>query len=127
MKTTTGHETSRWAWHRKTLLRLRDELLRARDEHETATRAPHERGGTDAIDFTEDELELRVLRTALALEESELAEIDAALRRIDAGTYGICEVTGAPIADARLRAIPWTRLSKVAADREEHTRTATGA
>ena len=127
MKTTTGHETSRWAWHRKTLLRLRDDLLRARDEHETATRTPHERGGTDAIDFTEDELELRVLRTALALEESELAEIDAALRRIDAGTYGLCEVTGAPIAGARLRAIPWTRLSKAAADHEEHARTATGA
>lgn len=127
MKTTTGNETSRWAWHRKTLLRLRDEILRARDEHETATRAPHERGGTDALDFTEDELELRVLRTALALEESELAEIDAALRRIEAGTYGVCEATGAPIPEARLRAIPWTRLSKAAADRQEQARSATGA
>lgn len=124
MKTTTGHETSRWAWHRKTLLRLRDELLRARDEHETATRAPHERGGSDALDFTEDELELRVLRAELAQEELELAEIDSALRRIEAGTYGICEVTGEPIAAARLRAIPWTRLTKEAADQQENARTA---
>ena len=124
MKTTTGHETSRWAWHRKALLRLRDEILRARDEHETATRAPHERGGVDALDFTEDELELRVLRTTLAQEEHELAEVDAALRRIESGTYGLCEATGAPIAAARLRAIPWTRLSKAAADQWEHFRAA---
>jgi RNA polymerase-binding protein DksA len=39
-----------------------------------------------------------------------LAEIDAALQRIDDGTYGICEVCGKPIGVDRLRAIPWTRL-----------------
>jgi DnaK suppressor protein len=124
MRTTTGREAHRWNWHRKALLRLRGELLRARDEHETATRAPHERGGSDPLDFTEDELELRVLRAELAQEEFELAEIDDALRRIDTGIYGICEETGEPIPAARLRAIPWTRLSKAAADRREHARAA---
>jgi RNA polymerase-binding protein DksA len=39
-----------------------------------------------------------------------LAEIDAALKRIEDGTYGICEVCGKPIAAERLAAIPWTRL-----------------
>jgi RNA polymerase-binding transcription factor DksA len=39
-----------------------------------------------------------------------LAEINAALRRIDEGTYGICEVCGKPIGAERLAAIPWTRL-----------------
>jgi RNA polymerase-binding transcription factor DksA len=39
-----------------------------------------------------------------------LAEIDAALRRIDDGTYGICEVCGKPIPPERLAAIPWARL-----------------
>ena len=39
-----------------------------------------------------------------------LAEIDAALRRIDEGTYGICEACGKPIGAERLAAIPWTRL-----------------
>ena len=38
-----------------------------------------------------------------------LDEIDAALKRIDDGTYGICEVCGKPIGEERLRAIPWTR------------------
>ncbi|MCK6457337.1 MAG: TraR/DksA C4-type zinc finger protein [Phycisphaerae bacterium] len=39
-----------------------------------------------------------------------LAEIDAALARIDAGTYGICEATRRPISRARLRAQPWARF-----------------
>lgn len=39
-----------------------------------------------------------------------LSEIDAALARIDDGTYGICEICGKPIGEERLRAIPWARL-----------------
>jgi RNA polymerase-binding transcription factor DksA len=39
-----------------------------------------------------------------------LVEIEAALQRIDAGTYGVCEGCGKPIGAERLAAIPWTRL-----------------
>jgi DnaK suppressor protein len=35
-------------------------------------------------------------------------EIDTALARLDAGTYGTCEVCGEAIAPARLEALPWT-------------------
>lgn len=38
-----------------------------------------------------------------------LQAIEGALRRIDAGTYGVCRDCGDPIAEARLNAIPWTR------------------
>ena len=38
-----------------------------------------------------------------------IEEIDAALRRIVQGTYGICEYSGEPIPKERLRAIPWAR------------------
>ena len=47
------------------------------------------------------------------LEESAqhtVEEIDAALRRIEEGGYGNCEVCGEPIGSERLSAIPWTRL-----------------
>jgi RNA polymerase-binding protein DksA len=47
------------------------------------------------------------------LEESAkdtLAEIDAALQRIEDGTYGFCENCGKPIGAERLAAIPWARL-----------------
>src|SRR5947199_2416329 len=39
-----------------------------------------------------------------------LQAIEEALQRIEKGTYGICRDCGDPIAEARLRAIPWTRV-----------------
>jgi DnaK suppressor protein len=39
-----------------------------------------------------------------------LGEIEAALRRIDEGTYGTCLMCGKPIAEQRLRALPWAQL-----------------
>lgn len=39
-----------------------------------------------------------------------LVEIDAALARIDAGTYGLCERCGEPIDADRLEALPWATL-----------------
>ncbi|MFJ2517861.1 TraR/DksA family transcriptional regulator [Cellulosimicrobium cellulans] len=36
-------------------------------------------------------------------------EVDAALARLDAGTYGVCEACGQPIADGRLEARPTAR------------------
>ena len=39
-----------------------------------------------------------------------LTAIEEALSRIDKGSYGVCRDCGEPIAEARLRAIPWTRV-----------------
>lgn len=44
-----------------------------------------------------------------------LKEIDAALQRIEDGTYGICEETGKPIRPERLEEVPWARYSIEAA------------
>ena len=43
---------------------------------------------------------------SLRAAEAALAEIDAALTRVDAGTYGVCVRCGRPIGDARLDARP---------------------
>jgi RNA polymerase-binding transcription factor DksA len=43
--------------------------------------------------------------------ETELAEIEAAVERIDNGTYGVDEVTGKPIDAARLEAQPTARTN----------------
>jgi RNA polymerase-binding transcription factor DksA len=43
--------------------------------------------------------------------ERELAEIEAALQRLDEGTYGVDEVTGEPIAPERLEAYPIARTN----------------
>ena len=43
-------------------------------------------------------------------EEVLLTSIDAALQRIEDGTYGICSNRGEPIGEERLEALPWTDL-----------------
>ncbi len=70
-----------------------------------------------ASDITEHE----VLAAELALEENMLHEVDGALRRIKEGSYGICESTEKPIPAARLKALPWTRYSREAAEQKEKT------
>jgi len=47
----------------------------------------------------------------LSQEQDALYEIDQALKRIDLGTYGTCEMSGKPIPHARLEAIPFARFT----------------
>ncbi len=48
--------------------------------------------------------------TILEMIEAQLAEVQYALRRLDEGTYGVCEACGKPIAEARLEARPAARF-----------------
>src|ERR1044071_7376681 len=45
--------------------------------------------------------------TLMQLRAEALAALDAALERIDSGTYGICESCGKPISALRLRVLPF--------------------
>ena len=47
----------------------------------------------------------------LSQEQDALYEIDEALKRIEQGTYGICELCNKPILHARLEAIPFARFT----------------
>jgi RNA polymerase-binding transcription factor DksA len=60
-----------------------------------------------ASDTFEREKDLSILEQL----EAELAELQAALERVDAGTYGTDEVTGEPIDPARLDALPTARTN----------------
>jgi RNA polymerase-binding transcription factor DksA len=62
---------------------------------------------------------------ALSLVSSEqeaLSEIEAAIKRIRDGTYGVCEITQKPIAKDRLLAVPFTRYSAEAQKNLERNR-----
>ena len=48
-----------------------------------------------------------------------IAKIDAALRRIETGEYGYCEVTGEPISLQRLEARPIATMTLEAQERHE--------
>jgi RNA polymerase-binding transcription factor len=64
-------------------------------------------GGDAAADTTEADAQLE-LKSELG---AQIAEVDAALGRITAGTYGLDEVTGEPIDPARLEAFPTARTN----------------
>jgi RNA polymerase-binding transcription factor DksA len=119
MKTTPVEAPSHWSWHRRALLALRAALQGERDDRDQALRTPWEEGGQDTGDVAMAAQERDELLAELGAEDTELAEIDAALERIRAGTYGVCADTGAPISPERLRAVPWTRYSQAAALRRE--------
>ena len=56
----------------------------------------------DASELFEREKNMTVLRTL----EINVQQIDDALTKFDAGTYGVCERCGKPIPEKRLRALP---------------------
>ncbi len=54
--------------------------------------------------------ELSQSATLLRDVDARVAEIQAALMRLDSGTYGRCDICDRPIAEGRLEARPWTRV-----------------
>ncbi len=65
-------------------------------------------------DFYDHASEDRQRELALTLsnrERSKLHQIDDALKRIENGEYGFCEVTGEKIGEERLKVMPFTKLS----------------
>ncbi|HTB77920.1 MAG TPA: TraR/DksA family transcriptional regulator [Polyangiaceae bacterium] len=95
---------------------LRKRLLaeRERIQSSEATLSPvREDEGRQADEMDQAEASI-VQHEALgraAHDQARLAEMDRALARIDAGTYGISELSGEPIGYARLSAVPWARFT----------------
>lgn len=93
------------------LKEMRDELL------EDVTRSMREESDHlrfNVGDFYDHASEDRQRELALTLsnrERSKLHQIDDALKRIENGEYGFCEVTGEKIGEERLIAMPFTKLS----------------
>ena len=106
------------AYFRAKLLAWKDSLLR--DSHDTLatlqTESLREPDVTDrASSETDWSLELRTRDRQRKL----ISKIDAAVRRIDEGEYGYCEVTGEPISLGRLEARPIATMTIEAQERHE--------
>ena len=102
---------------KKRLLALRDAMLdsmsgmaqdnlRARAEGNEASAF-----GMHQADAGSDAYDRDFALNLLSQEQDALYEIDEALKRIELGTYGICEMSGKPINHERLEAIPFTRFT----------------
>jgi DnaK suppressor protein len=102
-----------------TLAALGDELRRHRDHLRAEIEAQGAEPDTDDVTSVEDagfadrshrtEERSRVMSLVRAL-RSNLRDVDRALAKMDAGTYGTCERCGNAIARERLEALPWAVL-----------------
>jgi DnaK suppressor protein len=92
---------------RQRLLDLEQELVRRIERDVEAVRESSDNQPDAADQAVDDELSDEYL--VLAQTDTEvLAQVRAALARIDNGTYGRCVVDDQPIDQKRLEAVPWT-------------------
>ena len=102
---------------RQRLLDLRDDLVdavsgMARDTIRNAPEGSEASGsGQHQGDAGSDAYDRDFALSVLAKEQDALYEIEQALRRIQSGSYGICEMSARKIPQARLEAIPFARLT----------------
>ncbi len=105
--------------YRNLLLKLRDRIvdgisflandsLNRSQKHSTGDLSSH---SFHMADQGTDNFDREFAANLLSSEQDSLYEIDEALRRIELGTYGICEVSGKPIEKERLKVIPFARYS----------------
>jgi RNA polymerase-binding transcription factor DksA len=112
---------ARWKWHYRTLSQLRDRLIDERGEHLKEAAEPIERHSMHQADSATDEFDHDLALSQLSAEQDALYEVEAAMKRITDGGYGVCQQTGKRIPAARLKAVPWTRFREDVEARLEST------
>ena len=122
----------------KLLMDMRKHLTEGIERHseETLKRSVKEDAGDlsaygqHMADAGTDTFDRDFALSLVSSEQEALSEIDAAIKRIRDGTYGICEITAKPISKERLLAVPFTRYSAEAQKQIErnrhHSRTQAG-
>lgn len=106
---TTGFE-AQYSYLKAEQKRLLDELEQLRA---SVRPAEERREGSPFGKREEEATEASALETRLVLEKrmrSQLAAIEHALHKFEEGTYGLCDVCGGPIDQARLEALPQASL-----------------
>ena len=88
------------------LVALRDDILKT-----VRKQSIHEVDNGDSVDQASQSIEKELMFELSDNERTTLDMVEAAIRKIDNGTYGLCEATQKPITRARLEAIPYARYS----------------
>ena len=105
-------------YFRQKLLTWRDDILK--EAKETLAHLQDENENhPDLADRASSETDRAIELRARDRQRKLIAKIDAAIARIDDGTYGYCEETGEPISLRRLEARPIATLSIEAQERHE--------
>lgn len=105
-------------YFRRKLIRWKNDILKEAQET-LATLQSENENHPDLADRASSETDRAIELRARDRQRKLIAKIDAALARIDDGTYGYCEETGDPISLKRLEARPIATLSLEAQERHE--------
>jgi DnaK suppressor protein len=105
-------------YFRRKLSNWKNEILREAQETLVALQTESE-NHPDLADRASSETDRAIELRARDRQRKLIAKIDAAISRIDEGTYGFCEETGEPISLRRLEARPIATLSLEAQERHE--------
>jgi DnaK suppressor protein len=101
------------------LQRERRGLVEQRHRYDNAFQQITETREAERDEHAQEERDTRVLENLDARQQQQLADIDAALARIEAGSFGRCQNCGRAISEDRLRANPTTTLCIDCLAREE--------
>jgi DnaK suppressor protein len=105
-------------YFRRKLIQWKQEIIR--ESHETLTTLQNENENhPDIADRASSETDRAIELRARDRQRKLISKIDAALQRIEEGSYGYCEETGEPISLKRLEARPIATLSLEAQERHE--------
>jgi DnaK suppressor protein len=77
---------------------------------------------TDAEEQSVNDFVRDVELALIEMTAETLGQIDLALQRLEAGTYGACAQCGAEIAEARLKAVPFATLCRACQEAQESRR-----
>ncbi|ALC81297.1 MULTISPECIES: TraR/DksA C4-type zinc finger protein [Bacillus] len=108
----------------KKLFNLKEELMTNHSEEEALNEETGElSNGVDNHMADHGQLYTERIKdmTVNEIERDRLNEVNAALKRLENGTYGICERTGEEIPYERLEALPYARTTAEAQDEMETT------
>jgi DnaK suppressor protein len=105
-------------YFRRKLIKWKGDILREAQET-LATLQNENENHPDIADRASSETDRAIELRARDRQRKLIAKIDAALARIEEGTYGYCEETGEPISLRRLEARPIATLSLEAQERHE--------
>jgi DnaK suppressor protein len=105
-------------YFRRKLIRWKGEILREAQET-LATLQSENENHPDLADRASSETDRAIELRARDRQRKLISKIDAALARIEDGSYGYCEETGDPISLKRLEARPIATLSLEAQERHE--------
>ncbi|MCX8108426.1 MAG: TraR/DksA C4-type zinc finger protein [Verrucomicrobiae bacterium] len=105
------HIKPQWVKYYQRLLDLRERLLQQMQGLAKESAEEINNFSLHMADAGTDNFDRDFALSLLSSDQDALYEIDEALKRLEKGTYGICEITGKPIPKARLDAIPWARFT----------------